>query len=140
MEINKLYERYQKGESDIALAQEANKSVTALWQAFKEAGLLGGTKRRIPKELWAIEYENYLNGKSVELISKELNCRPNTVYNNFVPFGYKTKRQNINHEELYADYEAGMELDEIALKYKRTLSYIRFLIRQKKRADEQLVV
>lgn len=136
MELNKLYERYQKGESDIALAQEVNKSVTVLWQAFKNAGIIEAAKNKHSLEKWKAEYENYLNGKSVERIAKELNCRPATVYNNFTQFGYKiTPRVLRSKESFYEDLANGLNINELALKYNYTLTYVRHLIRQKKRAD-----
>jgi DNA-directed RNA polymerase specialized sigma24 family protein len=134
MEINNkyqaFYDRIQNGERDMDIAKEAGHSVDALYNRFVEYGILNVKKRRTEEE-WDEAYQNYLAGKSVIHIARDLDVKVATVYNHFASRGYKvTERKPIDRTEFFQDYENGFTLSELATKYKYTLTHIRHLLRR----------
>ena len=66
-----FYKRIENGEDPILVAKDADHSVSALYAKFAEYDILP-TKRRIPEDVWAKAYFDYLRGKSAIKIAKEL--------------------------------------------------------------------
>jgi len=128
-DYTKLYNRIIDGERDIAVALEVGLSVSALYKRFIDYGIIT-TKKRNTDEAWQEQYEAYKNGKKISSIAKDLNVTLTTVYNHFYSFGMVIKTsEKLDRSELYADYLAGVSIDELSRKYNKTATYIRYCIR-----------
>jgi len=123
------YERIQNGEKILDVANEAKHSITALYNRFADYGIIK-TKKRLSADTWDIAYIRYKEGETIINIAKDLEVRTSTVYNQFAIRGYKTKpKEALNKADLLKDYSAGLSVADLAEKYKRTMTHIRYLIR-----------
>ncbi len=132
MEINykELYNRWEKGERDIALAVEVGKSVTSLYNQWSNLGLMKSVSHSDVE--WESYFKEYINNEiSAKDVAKELDITISTVYNNFRRFGYqRQKRDDLKIADMIEEHKNGATAKVLALKYKRSPQHIRQLIRK----------
>lgn len=127
-----MYQRIQEGESDIQIALEMGLSVSALYAHFVREHIIV-VKQRHSEATWDIQYQAYKGGKSVANIAKDLGVKVATVYNHFYSRGLQLHaKASLNKEQFFVDYNNGYSPTELANKYHKTVTYVRFLLRSRR--------